>query len=743
MNSAVVSATASCGLCTHLFCDPRMLPCLHSFCYKCILKHFELKENSICFCPTCNQEFTIPNGGINAIPKDLRGSYEANVAEYEAKITNQSGICCDRCVTSASSKNSAIKFCNDCCMFLCDQCSEDHRRCRVTYTHKLVDVGEEKRDHNARSLLNIIPRKIVNCQFHPDEELKFYCETCSALICRDCIVVTHTGHSFSRVDKIVETERDNLMSILSEVVSVAKKFEDAVAQGEKTIHNIKMKQKFVDHKIREDFEQLYDALRCRENFLLTKISELGHGKINSVRSQNEEVNKLYNEITRLCKKMNEATQVYTPEEMLSAKGTMIRKFESLKKQLNNNMCSLDPCESDSMPTSFSSTISKDEIDKLGVFIGGCHAPASTAAIYMSNVIKNKVMEIIVTARNIHGKPYSYGGEVVKAELRLVGAENEIVFGKIKDNDDGTYEVSIIPQVVGEYQLNITISSKGIKFAPFSISVREQRDYSSPLSCLQTFTASSQPWDVAFSDNDEMFLVDYGYHCVTVMTKTGDAVSNFGLIDGGYGNGNGQFYNPSGIAIQGDVIYVAENSNNRVQKLTTSGKFLSKFGSSGSCKGQLSSPCGICIDPEGNVYISECSNNRISVFGADGTFDHYITGNLSSPWGIAFDATGKLHVANYGLNLVKVFTPDGTYVTEYGHGVIKYPAGIAIDPEGYIFVCEDYSRKTSYDYSRLFILNPQFQLINTIQGFRYAVGVALDKDGYIYICDQGNKRICKY
>ena len=36
--------------------------------------------------------------------------------------------------------------------------------------------------------------------------------------------------------------------------------------------------------------------------------------------------------------------------------------------------------------------------------------------------------------------------------------------------------------------------------------------------------------------------------------------------GSYGSGNGQFYHP---AIQGDVIIITDNNNNRAQKLTNS------------------------------------------------------------------------------------------------------------------------------------------------------------------------------
>jgi hypothetical protein len=38
-----------------------------------------------------------------------------------------------------------------------------------------------------------IPHQPMTCQLHSDEILKFYCEKCTALICRDCRDLHHKG----------------------------------------------------------------------------------------------------------------------------------------------------------------------------------------------------------------------------------------------------------------------------------------------------------------------------------------------------------------------------------------------------------------------------------------------------------------------------------------------------------------------------------------------------------------------
>ncbi len=134
-------------------------------------------------------------------------------------------------------------------------------------------------------------------------------------------------------------------------------------------------------------------------------------------------------------------------------------------------------------------------------------------------------------------------------------------------------------------------------------------------------------------------------------------------------------------------------------------------------------------------MSETSNNRISVFEADGKFYRHISGKLNGPCGIAFDSSGNLHVSNYNIHSVKVFSPEGNVIKEYGSGIIQSPAGIAIDPEGYVFV-SGFS-----GHNKLCIFNPQgVNIYNITQNLNNPGGIELDKDGYVYVSDYSNCRI---
>ena len=230
------------------------------------------------------------------------------------------------------------------------------------------------------------------------------------------------------------------------------------------------------------------------------------------------------------------------------------------------------------------------------------------------------------------------------------------------------------------------------------------------------------------DNGDVYVVEYSYHCVYVFNQQGTRMRTIGA-EGSYGIGDGQFYSPSGIAIRGNVLYITEQNNHRVQKISISGKFISKFGYNGSGEGQLSSPRGICLDSDGRVFVSEFSNNHVSVFEADGTFAYNITGNLSNPWGLTFDPSGNLHVANYSSHYVSIFSPDGEYITQYVNQV-NNPAGIAIDEEGYISIAEYYYYSSN---SRFSILNPNHTLVKHVENLIMLQASQLTrKASYMYV-----------
>ena len=118
--------------------------------------------------------------------------------------------------------------------------------------------------------------------------------------------------------------------------------------------------------------------------------------------------------------------------------------------------------------------------------------------------------------------------------------------------------------------------------------------------------------------------------------------------GGEGSGDGQFDGPYSISIIGEVMYIAEFGNHRIQKLTTGGKFLHKFGKKGSGQRQFRCLRGVVVDSKNRVIVSDRGNNKVQVFSQDGDWLLTIVGtgnnSFNSPWGLSLDPQGYIHVA---------------------------------------------------------------------------------------------------
>jgi sugar lactone lactonase YvrE len=163
----------------------------------------------------------------------------------------------------------------------------------------------------------------------------------------------------------------------------------------------------------------------------------------------------------------------------------------------------------------------------------------------------------------------------------------------------------------------------------------------------------------------------------------------------------RFHGPNGVAVDafGDV-YVADEYNYRVRKITASGRITTlagngKFPDSPTADDQrglatslpLALPAGLAVDKQGNVYISDYYNRVRKVsregmittiagagtggFGFSGDGGPATAARMHSPEGLAVDTRGNLYIADTGNNRVRKVSPAGTITTVAGTGVAGF------------------------------------------------------------------------
>eukprot|EP00048_Salpingoeca_helianthica_P014401 m.221525 g.221525 ORF g.221525 m.221525 type:complete len:554 (-) comp15827_c0_seq1:265-1926(-) len=158
--------------------------------------------------------------------------------------------------------------------------------------------------------------------------------------------------------------------------------------------------------------------------------------------------------------------------------------------------------------------------------------------------------------------------------------------------------------------------------------------------------------IAVHSSGDIFVTDTALHRITRFTSAGVFVATWGS----QGSGIGQFDSPTGVSFLNDgTLIVCDSRNNRLvfyHKLNHKA-VLRTVGEIGNMQGQLRYPSGLFQHPtNGNIYVSENGNNRISVFTANGAFIKIIgsTGQLLKPTSV-FVRNNVLTVTNTASNQI--------------------------------------------------------------------------------------------
>ena len=717
-------ADATCEKCDNYYTDPRMLPCLHSFCLKCLEKELETKDTLQC--PECNETVTLPENGVASLPQDLHKANEAEIERISEKVVDVDTQC-ENCNPTSAEK--AVSYCIECKEYLCKFCDGRHGKKELTASHTLVALGQRLTKTDKACSTSKHYQKRLPCPHHKDHTIEAYCTKCEKLICILCLSIEHKDHQGEYLEKVAKQEMESLLACKANTKQALLSLDGAIVTCKKTMESVEERKKTVDSAITVSLEQVCKALMQQNESIRLK-------KIEGLKTQVQQLQKLRDGMFAVSGMIDKA-QEHTPAQQLSTKKVLAERATELQKEFERSV--LLPSQSANITTDISDPAIISKMISLGYVSGGGYPTNSTCdAGYLPRAVVDKPRTIKVVAIDKNNKKVSQGGDEVEARLVQKGPGGSAVSGKTTDNEDGTYSVSVTPESTGEHELQVTLANGHVKGSPFKYSVTSPRatPYNGYLSVQNCFGTRNYPYDVAVTEEGYLAVAEWGYHTVTLYSTTGQSIHTFGTT-GSYGSADGQFYYPSGVAIRGDLMYVSEQNNRRVQKFSISKRsFISKFGSSGNEDGQFSDPRGVCIDPQGKVFVADYSSNCVQVFHKD-SFS-YSFPCQQNPWGMAFDHEGHLHVAAFGSHCIHVFTPEGALLSSYGTGTINRPAGIAIDAEGYIAISQ-------YGGSNcLWIYSTDHTHVHTLSGqFRNGVGIACDNNGSFWVADYSNHRIVKY
>jgi sugar lactone lactonase YvrE len=125
----------------------------------------------------------------------------------------------------------------------------------------------------------------------------------------------------------------------------------------------------------------------------------------------------------------------------------------------------------------------------------------------------------------------------------------------------------------------------------------------------------------------VYIADTWNHAVVVVSPDGKVVRVLGnrgvqsdITDAGSPDQQpGLFFGPRNVAVTAERICVTDTGNERVQVFAMDGTFITAFGGFGEGDGQFVEPTGIAVAPDGTIWVADSGNARLQQFDAEGGF----------------------------------------------------------------------------------------------------------------------------
>jgi len=289
-----------CPICMSAFSDPRMLPCIHSFCFECLKRTAEAAEKKPgdrMPCPLCRKDFFIPADGVNGLQKNF---FMENLLEFKTTLQIESAIIiCDMCNVRNEGKTGdipkATMRCLECQDNYCDSCVKVHQFQKLSKIHQLVQIGSEAVSEMKRRF------STKHCSKHTHKPLDYYCADCKKIVCVSCFVESHKLHDCKDVTTVGEEFRqtikqkaENISTYVKETLLLRNNNEKSKADFLKEIVEQEQKIHERNQELKDTIDR--DVIDRHTNSLLDELSMIKRKHLKEMETGMEEI---YRHITIL------------------------------------------------------------------------------------------------------------------------------------------------------------------------------------------------------------------------------------------------------------------------------------------------------------------------------------------------------------------------------------------------------------------------------------------------------------
>nr|XP_060485075.1 transcription intermediary factor 1-alpha [Panthera onca] len=282
---------------------PKLLPCLHSFCQRCLpapQRYLMLPapmlgsaetpppvpapgspvsgsspfatQVGVIRCPVCSQECAERHIIDNFFVKDT--------TEVPSSTVEKSNQVCTSCEDNAEANG----FCVECVEWLCKTCIRAHQRVKFTKDHTV-----RQKEEVSPEAVGVTSQRPVFCPFHKKEQLKLYCETCDKLTCRDCQLLEHKEHRYQFIEEAFQNQKVIIDTLITKLMEKTKYIKFTGNQIQNRIIEVNQNQKQVEQDIKVAIFTLMVEINKKGKALLHQLESLAKDHRMKLMQQQQEV----------------------------------------------------------------------------------------------------------------------------------------------------------------------------------------------------------------------------------------------------------------------------------------------------------------------------------------------------------------------------------------------------------------------------------------------------------------------
>ncbi|XP_048840436.1 tripartite motif-containing protein 3b isoform X2 [Brienomyrus brachyistius] len=715
-----------CSICLDHYHNPKVLPCLHTFCERC-LQNYIPPQSLTLSCPVCRQTSILPEKGVAALQNNFFITNLMEVLQRDPECTRPEA-------------------------------------CSVLESVSAAAAG-----------------KPLSCPNHEGKVMEFYCESCETAMCLDCTEGEHREHVTVPLRDVLEQHKAALKNQLDAIRSRLPQLTVAIELVNEISKQLTERKNEAVTEIGGTFEELERALHQRKSTLIADLENICSTKQKVLQAQLASLLQGKEHIQSSCSFTEQALSHGSATEVLLVQKQMSERVSALARHDFPEQ----PHENAHLDCLVETEGLRRSIQNLGVLLTTSAVGHTSVATGegLRHALVGQQATVTITTKDKDSELVRTGNAVLRAEI--TAADGTRVEPEVVDNKNGTYEASYTLRTEGEFTFSLLLYDQPVRGSPFRLRAVKPSDMPQspddvkrrvkspsgggghvrqkavrrPSSMYSTSKKKENPIEdeliyrvgtrgrekgeftnlqgISASSNGRVVVADSNNQCIQVFSNDGQFKLRFGVR----GRSPGQLQRPTGVTVDtnGDII-VADYDNRWVSIFSPDGKFKNKIGA-----GRLLGPKGVAVDRNGHiiavdnkaccVFIFQSNGKLVTKFGARGTSDRQFAG----PHFVAVNNKNEIVVTDFHNHSVKVYSADGEFLFKFGshgegNGQFNAPTGVAVDANGNIIVADwGNSRIQVFDSSGSFL-----SYINTSADPLYGPqGLALTSDGHVVVADSGN------